>query len=460
MRFVLIAVSFIALAACATASPTPTYPISPSTFDKSGEFISTGGYRFVGLDENGSSPELLVLVSFSGGGKRSSAFGYGVLKGLRDTTIFLDGRQRRLLDEVDIMTSVSGGSFPAAYYGLHRDRIFTNFAQDFLYQDIDSHIRRSFLFGSNDSMQQLYDDLMFHGATYADLARNGRPLISVNATDVTYGTVFPFTQDQFDLICADLMPVPLSRAVAASNGFPVLFAPITLESQAGQCGGRVPRSVRDATDMNPLSRRDYLAENARAYLDPNQTRYVHLMDGGISDNLAMRSVINTMVLYSDEPGYIRRAGLDRVRRILVISADGQALADTSKAKSPTLSGLRRIFDAVSGTQIDRYNFETLILVNEELERLRDNIIKQRCAERDAIMGPCDDVKSYFVHLSLGEIADPAERVRLERIRTGLTLPNADVDMLAAAGETLVRGSPVMQAFDDSLGGANRVASAQ
>ena len=112
-------------------------------------------------------------------------------------------------------------------------------------------------YGTNDRMQEIYDEFMFHGATYGDLIAKGRPLISINATDVTYGTVFPFTQDQFDLICSDLAPFPLARSVAASNGFPVLFTPITLISYAEQCGGRVPRWVREAG-----SHRSALATNA------------------------------------------------------------------------------------------------------------------------------------------------------------------------------------------------------
>jgi len=37
----------------------------------------------------------------------------------------VNGRERSLLDELDTYASVSGGSFPAAYYGLYHDRIFT-----------------------------------------------------------------------------------------------------------------------------------------------------------------------------------------------------------------------------------------------------------------------------------------------------------------------------------------------
>jgi len=65
---------------------------------------------------NGRSGDLLLIVAFSGGGTRAAAFSYGVLEELRDTRVTLNERNRRLLDEVDILSGVSGGSFPAAYY--------------------------------------------------------------------------------------------------------------------------------------------------------------------------------------------------------------------------------------------------------------------------------------------------------------------------------------------------------
>src|SRR5262245_26512437 len=92
------------LSACVTTQMNK--PLTPQSLRSDGEFISTGGYRFITLHEAGSAPELLVLLSISGGGKRSAAFGYGVLKGLRNFVIRLEGRERRLLDEIDMMTAV------------------------------------------------------------------------------------------------------------------------------------------------------------------------------------------------------------------------------------------------------------------------------------------------------------------------------------------------------------------
>src|SRR5262249_4986114 len=104
------------------------------------ELLSTSAYREATIAPNDTAGDLLILLASSGGGKRSAAFSYGVLRGLRDFHISVGGRERRLIDELDTIAGVSGGSFPAAYYGLHRDGLFTDFEKDFLKRDIDAYI--------------------------------------------------------------------------------------------------------------------------------------------------------------------------------------------------------------------------------------------------------------------------------------------------------------------------------
>ena len=77
-----------------------------------------------------------IVLAFSGGGTRAAALSYGVLKGLRDVP--LPGQAgRRLLDEVDAISAVSGGSFTAAYYALKGDQIFQDYEKKFLKADIE-----------------------------------------------------------------------------------------------------------------------------------------------------------------------------------------------------------------------------------------------------------------------------------------------------------------------------------
>lgn len=61
-------------------------------------------------------PICILMLAFSGGGTRAAALSYGILKELARTPVSLWEAQPRILDEVDIISSVSGGSFAAAYY--------------------------------------------------------------------------------------------------------------------------------------------------------------------------------------------------------------------------------------------------------------------------------------------------------------------------------------------------------
>ena len=100
-----------------------------------------GGYRqSVVINRNGAG-DMILLLAFSGGGTRAAALSYGVLQELRDTSVMIDGEMTRLIDEVDLITSVSGGSFTAAYYALHGERTFEDYESRFLKR----HVSRDLL---------------------------------------------------------------------------------------------------------------------------------------------------------------------------------------------------------------------------------------------------------------------------------------------------------------------------
>ena len=133
---------FIVLTLFTFAGCTAHYPVNEpiTSIDKE------GGYRLA--QQRGhpdQSDALSVIMAFSGGGTRAAAYSYGVLEALRDIEINWEGQQRRLLDEVDSISSVSGGSFTAAYYGLFGERIFEDFEEKFLKVDVQGHLTGSFL---------------------------------------------------------------------------------------------------------------------------------------------------------------------------------------------------------------------------------------------------------------------------------------------------------------------------
>ena len=160
-----------------------------------------------------TNSDMSMSLSFSGGGTRAAALAYGVMLELRDTMVTINGEPSRLLDQVDSISSVSGGSFTAAYYGLHGDGLFETFEDVFLRYDIEKHLVQQVLnpfhwFGKKGRTEraiEYYQKKIFHNATYADMMKPGSPLIIINASDLAWGVRFSFVQEYFDLLCSDLL---------------------------------------------------------------------------------------------------------------------------------------------------------------------------------------------------------------------------------------------------------------
>jgi NTE family protein len=436
-------VALLMLGACASLSVPMNEPLR-----------STAGnteYRLVDVNRSGGSESALVLVALSGGGKRSAAFAHGVLRGMQDIHVRPEGKDSTLLDQVDLLAGVSGGAFTAAHFGLYGAQSFESFPAEFLYPDIEAYIWGTFLLpwnwdwlvnplvGTNDRMTEVYDRLMFHGATFADLARRGRPQVSINATDINFGRPFGFLPQTFDVICSDLASVPIARAVAASNGLPVLFGPVTLRSYRGpECP--LPPVVPEGAwqrAQNDLRARALL-ETLQRYSDPDQVRWIHLMDGGISDNLALRVLLNDALLMEAQAEQLRPELLP-IRRLLVISVNAEAPPNPNWPRQRVVSGLGQIISAATGAQISAYNLETVIAVEHTVENVVDKLRQARCRRSHAIMGyPCDDVAGKVLRVNLSDLDEPETRARLLAIRTGLTLPRDQVDELVATGETMIR----------------------
>ena len=134
-----------------------------------------------------------------------------------------------MLDEVDIVTGVSGGSFTALAYGLYGDKLFGGYEQQFLKRDVQGELLRRFLnpinwtklwsegWGRSEMAEEYYDEILFHGATFADLEKKPGPWVMATATDISTGSRLGFTQTDFDMICSDLGSVPLARAASRSR---------------------------------------------------------------------------------------------------------------------------------------------------------------------------------------------------------------------------------------------------
>lgn len=420
-----------------------------------------GGYRFVNMNRHpDNSSSLFVVVTFSGGGTRAAALSYGVLQELSRIEVTWQGRRRRLLDEVDLISAVSGGSVPAAYYALVGERIFDDFETRFLHRDVDVGLKRKLLnprnwarlwgptFGRSDLVAEHLDDLLFDGATYASLLGKPGPFVVLSATDMVAGNRFEFSQEQFDLMCADLARFPVSRAVAASAAVPVLLSPIVVRNQADRCAHPDYSAIHRARDAGQLtSRQRYQVDKLFSYLNVEERPYIHLLDGGLADNLGLRSPLEAVFMRRDAWSLVLGAGIADVRKVVFIVVNASTGPDVRWNRIAALPGIAQALRAFKDITIDRYTFETKELLAASFERWAADITSQRLEEDNAL-----GLEFVMVDVDLEALTDRQERVALRGVPTSFSIGADKVTRLQQAARTLLNESPAFQGLLRELEG--------
>lgn len=381
-----------------------------------------------------------MFLAFSGGGTRASALAYGLLKELRATQL-PDGRT--LLDEVDRISSVSGGSFTSAYYGLYGDRIFEDFEERFLRQDVqgvltDKVLSFSRLFSETSRTElavDYYDTHIFDGKTFADFRQDG-PMILINATDLMAESQFIFFQPQFDFLCSDLSSFKIARAVAASSAVPLLFDPILLEKYQ-HCGFTAPGWLTSARERAAASDDKRLGEIVRSfdkYLEQDGPQYAALVDGGITDNIGLRTLTRSVSLLPDRKAYFERVNnTHRPSRFVVIAVNASTSVNTGIGRSLEMPSLSETVNALTDVQLHLYNTETNALV-------KDSVI-QWARE---LSTPEHPITPYFIELDVEGIKDPQVRAAFNQTPTSFSLTAEQVDLMIELGGSLLRANPVYQ----------------
>lgn len=435
------------------------------------------GYRFETHQAQVESKDNLVILAFSGGGTRAAAFSYGVLEYLRRTEVVsAQGEKGRLLDQVDIITGVSGGSFTALAYGLYGDKLFDDYEQRFLKRDVQGEIiARVFNpgywgrlwstgWGRSELAAQLYDEILFNGATFGDLQRGKGPLILASATDISTGSRLVFSQSTFDILCSDLGAVRLSRAAAASSAVPVVLSPVTLDNYGGTCDTKLPAWISLFTEAEnpprPAARAIRSIRALQAYSDGAARPFIHLVDGGVSDNVGMRGVLDALEVMQALHEAGMKTPLDNAKRIIVVIVNSLSVPPTDWDESESPPGPVQIMLKAAGTPIDANSFESIEQLKDTAARWRTMRLIRDSVAMAANTDPAVEAalrvpqaRIYAIDVSFAALKDKAEQAFLNQLPTSFVLPAEAVDRLRAAAGTIIADSPEFKRLLKDAGAA-------
>src|SRR2546426_385967 len=354
----LVAAAVGGLAGCATAvfNPATNEPLSAAT-------PRNMGARTDFMRENS------IVLSLSGGGLRAAAFAHGVLTALE--SVKTAGGD--LLDDVALISSVSGSSLTAAYYGVYGREGLARFRSEGLLPRFESGMRLS-----------LYS---------------------------------------------------VADAVAASMAVPVLFAPVVVRTFPESCEP-LPAEIAAIRPRPEASRvLNSIAKAVTAYRDPVRIGFIKLADGGLTDNFAVSTLVIPRLALGTPYAPMTERDAVKIRRLLLIVADASQGPNgdwTLHEAGPSGVDLARSATDAAVDSAARYAADAL---GRMIQEWQDSVIAYRCGLKPAdvirLGGPaqwnCSDVKFSLAYLSVDEFESPM-RERIEAVPTRLTLEADQVDV--------------------------------
>ena len=433
----LLASSMVLLTACHSILYQPAKTLSQIDPEK--------GYRLEKTMQQALEKENLVIVTFSGGGSRAVSLGYGVLEQFQQATVRPTERGDTLLQNIYVVYGVSGGSVLAAYLALEGQETIPKFKEFFLKKDFQKKVINEVFslsnvprltspqFGRSDLLQEQLNLALYNGKTFADLARKRKgPFAVINATDMTAGQKVSFTQDFFDWLCVDLNDIEIARAVAASSAVPLIFSPITLNNHGGFCHAESKKAFLMQTQPgNRLLLNNFNAMQKRLarYQDSVEQPYLHLVDGGLTDNLGLASLLDMSNLLSVRKLYaeLKKSAL---RHVVVVSVNAQNERTSHIDKSADVPGVREVVDTVINVPIDKATESTVQYSQKFANQWNAYAKRQREAK----------IKVYFVNVSLKDLPEGQLKKDVLNIGTSFYLPESDVDKLREAAKILLMQS--------------------
>ena len=403
-------------------------------------------------------------MAFSGGGTRAAALAESVLREMRATTyIAADGQRHALTDDIRAISSVSGGSVTAAWFGLRGADGLDDLRSRFLTRDnmaalgldaINPVTWLSLVFTSytrSKIIEDMFDDQLFDHATMAELNRPNRPFILPSATDMAGGEAFTFTPQRFDDICSNFDALRISTAVAASAAVPIVLSPVDLRNNTGHCQGSVePAKWATIALTNPYSQYLNLV-GYRAARYTNDLRhgdqpfrdilYLHLLDGGLADNLAVKPLRSALISAADSVGGLNAINRGQIRKLVVIVVNARSDPPNKVYQQASTPGLLASTNAVASWPMDANTTSSQL----GLESLLTEI--NQAVEGAKQMNPgFGGMKVYGVTVDYDQIpTDSPDHLALRDeakvVPTSWSLTPAQLDVTERAGRLLLDRHP-------------------
>jgi NTE family protein len=218
--------------------------------------------------------------------------------------------------------------------------------------------------------------------------------------------------------------------VATSTALPPLLTPISFENRGGTCGRKAPAwqaAAEAAIGESETPGRALLRARAlQSYTDPSRP-YVHVFDGGLSENLGLAELIRAFEILRVDPDVL--PALRRARKIVVIAVNALRFPEVDWDRSDAPPDTDTLTDQMWSIPVDRITLDGV-------EQVRDKLAAWQAGSPER--------RAYLTQVTFENLKDPAERRYFKGVKTRLQLPKEQTDKVREVGARLLREAPAFQ----------------
>ena len=188
------------------------------------------------------------------------------------------------------------------------------------------------------------------------------------------------------------------------------------------------------------------------YKDKADHPYVHLLDGGLADNIGLRHIIDS-IRDASRPGGIRQwMNQRKINKLVVIIVNAKTEPPENIDKKKHAPSVATVAMKTATVAMENYSFETIELIKdladarEQAQRSIHNcqqLLAERCPG-GAKLATLNEMSFYIIEVNFESIPDSKEREEFLSLPTSFKLEPGVVDRLIQKGGELLRQSPEFQ----------------
>ncbi|MDX1706552.1 hypothetical protein [Pseudidiomarina sp.] len=180
-------------------------------------------------------------------------------------------------------------------------------------------------------------------------------------------------------------------------------------------------------------------DGLKTYQNKDEREFIHLADGGITDNLGLMAFYETVEIGGGIEAFMKRIGNKPSSKLVIISVNAATKPRYAIESSKEVPPLQAIVNAATDAQLHRYNSATISLIRQSMNRWSD--------ELSEYWAP---VEPYLIELSFDAIEQPEKRMFLNQIPTSMSLSVEQTDTLIRVGNELLLSNPDFKRLIEDL----------